>query len=88
MPSDSVAPGFAPVIQHQESAIAEKIAVFFGFRLVERIALVQAPLPVSKATHSYTPPALTAPSADVAAIEDDELRNALASLERHLQPKA
>lgn len=77
-------------LQHSEPQVVERINAHFGHRAVARLALRQAPLP-RRAEPLPAPPAtppsaerLKAIEADVAAIEDPELRAALASLGRAL----
>lgn len=74
-----VTPGFAPLIQHQEPMILERIATFFGFRAVAKLRLVQAPLPVPPPPMKRKAP-LVENLADplLAEVADPELKQALA----------
>jgi hypothetical protein len=70
-------------IQHASDVILQRVNRFFGWSAVGRLALRQAPLSRKKSRKPAKPPA----AADVAklaetmrAIEDDDLRNALARL--------
>ena len=70
-------------IQHASDVILQRVNRFFGWSAVGRLALRQAPLSRKESRKPAKPPA----AADVAklaetmrAIEDDDLRNALARL--------
>jgi hypothetical protein len=69
-------------IQHLGEVICERVNRFLGWRAVERIALRQAPL--RRAAHKAMPasdPAVAARiAADLPAIADEDLRQALARL--------
>ena len=77
-------------IQHLSAVILERVNRFFGWQAIGRIALRQAPL------RRQTPPAPPAPpdpaeqariAASMAAIEDDDLRQALARLGAAIKQK-
>jgi len=84
-----VVPGAATRLQHIEPQLLERIASYFGFRAVKRLALRQGPLPRSAAKPAVqlagdapadplAPPDMAAPFLD--RIEDESLRRALAAL--------
>ena len=70
-------------IQHSSDAILQRVNRFFGWNAVGKIALRQAPLSRPKVRKTVKPldPATVAREAgELATIEDDELREALARL--------
>lgn len=81
-----VAPGFALMVQHVTPQIIERINGFFGYRAVNRLALIQGPLPSAAPRRSQaakqplSPAAETEIEAAVAPIADPDLRQALARL--------
>lgn len=81
----TVAPGgFAVEIQHLEGPLLERVNSFFGYEAVNRLHLVQAPLPPAPAP--APPPPVLEPQEEreihdlVAAVTDDVLRERLESL--------
>ena len=77
---------FAVELQHMEPVLLERIATHFGYRAVTRLAIRQGPLPERPAEPPQPRP-LSADEAralddQVAAVPDDGLRAALASLGR------
>ncbi|MGE0736443.1 MAG: DUF721 domain-containing protein [Alphaproteobacteria bacterium] len=82
-----VAPAAAVEIQHLTPQIVERVNRFFGFRAVDRLALVQGPLPKRQAATRKPPRALSPAEDDgiaqrTALIEDEALRRAVADLGR------
>ncbi|MFO1189439.1 MAG: DciA family protein [Alphaproteobacteria bacterium] len=81
-----VAPGWALMIQHVTPQIIERINGFFGYRAVDRLAVIQGPLPASRAkkpepaARPLTPADETAIASAVAPVTDPELRQALSRL--------
>lgn len=80
-----VAPGAGPELQHLTPLVLERIGAFFGWRAVDRLRLIQAPLdaPARRAHPSpavLTPAEETALDSAVASAGDDRLRNALKRL--------
>ncbi|HTT79285.1 MAG TPA: DciA family protein [Stellaceae bacterium] len=81
-------PGAALDLQHRTPLLIERIDLFFGRRVVERIALVQGPLPLGAATSpvprkdSLSAAAAAALDARLADIADPALREALGRLGR------
>lgn len=81
-----VAPGFALMVQHVTPQIIERVNGFFGYRAVDRLALVQGPLPADG--RRKPPPAKPKPgpaeeawgASCVASVSDPDLRQALARL--------
>jgi hypothetical protein len=62
----SVAPGFAPEIQHGEPVLLDRINGFFGYRAVARLALQQT----LSARHRAPPGPRPLQSGEAAALED------------------
>jgi len=81
-----VAPGWALMVQHVAPQIIERINGFFGYRAVDRLAVIQGPLPASRATKAppvsrpLTPEDETAIASAVAPVADPDLRRALSRL--------
>jgi hypothetical protein len=72
-------------IAHQEPQIIERIAVYFGYRAVNRLRLVNGPLEKSEAAPRRAPRSLSSESAEslretVAATQNEEVKGALARL--------
>lgn len=82
-----VAPAAAVEIQHLTPQIIERVNRFFGYRAVDRLALLQGPLPKRK-TDKREPPRPLSPAEDAgiargtAAIDNEPLRQAVADLGR------
>lgn len=77
--------GFALELQHMQAAILERLATYFGYVAVSRIAISPAVLPSPKPKPQTPPPALAAGSARVTGVEDEALKDALQSLARALE---
>lgn len=82
-----VAGSWAVELQHLEPVIVERINAYFGYRAVDRLRIVQGPLPPEAGPREPRRRPLASAEADavaatVAGIEDDELRTALARLGR------
>jgi hypothetical protein len=80
-----VAPGAGPELQHLTPLVLERIAAYFGWRAVDRLRLVQAPLAAPAPAGRPSPAALTAEQesaldSTVAAAGDDRLKQALRRL--------
>ena len=80
-----VAPGgFALELQYLEKQLIERINSYFGYGAIERIHMVQEPLPALPPVPEPRPSLASDEIADVAAmvanVEDDELREHLKSL--------
>ncbi|MET0720704.1 MAG: DciA family protein [Tardiphaga sp.] len=70
-------------IQHSSDAILQRVNRFFGWNAIGKIALRQAPLSqprVRKTVKPLDPAAVAKEAKELATIEDDELREALARL--------
>jgi len=70
-------------IQHSSDAILQRVNRFFGWNAVGKIALRQAPLSrpkVRKTVKPLDPAAVAREAGELATIEDDALREALARL--------
>ena len=70
-------------IQHSSDAILQRVNRFFGWNAVGKIALRQAPLSrpkVRKTVKPLDPAAVAKEAGELATIEDDALREALARL--------
>jgi hypothetical protein len=79
-------------LQHLEPVVLERINTYFGYRAVERLKLVQGPLPAC-ATTGLPPPSPTPADearaeALVADIDDPELRRTLAGLGKQLYARS
>jgi hypothetical protein len=87
--SIAVENGFAPELQHSQSLILERLAVYFGYRAVVRISISHTYVPESK--KPLAKPLVKKLSADSLAIvekvDDDELRAALTSIAMTLAKK-
>ncbi len=84
-----VTSAFAPELQHLAPLVIERINRYFGFGAIARLTLSQGPVirPPRKKRHPLPEPepaALRRLEARVAAIEDEELRAALAGLGRNV----
>jgi len=82
-----VASGWALDLAHLEPLLIERIATFYGYRAVTRLALVQGPVPRPEAPAKPAPRPLTAAEeaaleGSLAAVEDGGLKAALAALGR------
>ena len=80
-----VAPGAGPELQHVAPLVLERINAFFGWRAVERLRLVQAPLPAKRGRAPEPDEPLS--QAEAVALDsslegagDDRLRQALKRL--------
>jgi hypothetical protein len=70
-------------IQHASDAILQRVNRFFGWNAVGRLALRQAPLskrPIKRVSSAPAAAAVAKVAATLGAVEDDELRAALARL--------
>jgi hypothetical protein len=77
-------------IQHLSSVILERVNRFFGWQAVGRIALRQAPLTRRARAHGAAKPdnrEVEGLAATLAAVDDDELRMALARLGAAVKPR-
>ena len=77
-------------IQHLSAVILERVNRFFGWQAIGRIALRQAPLRRRETPTSPPPPdpeAAARIAASLPAIEDDDLRQALARLGAAIEQK-
>lgn len=73
--------GFAPQLQHSQPLILERLAVYFGYKAVSRITLIPATArPAPKPAARKAPPLPADCVAAAQQAQDDELREALASL--------
>ncbi len=84
--SIAVENGFATELQHAQSIILEKLAVYFGYRAVARINISHTYVPESEKKNT-TPIIKVLPASCidmVAEIEDIELRNALKNIAKTL----
>lgn len=71
----------APILQHYEPQLLERINSYFGFRAVTRLHLVQGVLPPPEKARIIPPPQPDAAvEAEVAPVSDPALRQALARL--------
>lgn len=80
-----VAPGAGPELQHLAPLVLERINAFFGWRAVDRLRLVQAPLPARRGAKAQSAEPLSADEAaaldsSLAATGDDRLKQALKRL--------
>jgi hypothetical protein len=76
----------APMMQHVAPTIVERVNLFFGYAAVEKVAIRQGIVQVSRAKSRVAPPSLRPVSAEMGdslrAIADPELRACLESLAR------
>ena len=75
-------------IQHSSDAILQRVNRFFGWNAVGKIALRQAPLSrpkVRKTVKPLDPAAVAREAGELATIEDDALREALARLDASIK---
>lgn len=82
----------APVLQHHEPQILERVNGFYGYKAVTRIVLHHVRMPVKAArAEAGPPPPAEAPPADaaaaLAAVEDPDLKAILERLGRHIAAK-
>ena len=80
-------PGAALDLQHRTPLLIERIDLFFGRRVIERIVVAQGPLPLAAAAPPLLPASLSAADASaldarLADIADPALREALLGLGR------
>jgi hypothetical protein len=81
-----VAGAFAPVLQHVEPQIVERVNAYFGYRAVARLRLVHGPVP--ERPQPGPSPAALAPEEDeglqalLSPVAEDDLHGALARLGR------
>ena len=82
----SVENGFATELQHMQPVILERLAGYFGYAAVNRIAISHTWLPAEPVkTSALAPSKGPAINADITAtVEDSELKAALVSLARTL----
>ncbi len=85
-----VAGGLALELQHLEPIVIERLNTYFGYRAVERLQIVQGPLPERPAPRRPAPPPIdpareAALEAELAGVGDAELRLALAGLGRAVE---
>ncbi len=84
-----VAAGFAPEVQHLAPLIIERLNTFYGYRAVDRLKIIQGPIPPPAAQPERVIPPLdqegeTQLAALTQGIEDPRLRDAVARLGRSL----
>lgn len=79
--------GFGLELQHLQPVILERLAMYFGYTAVSRIAIAPAMLPAAKPKEAKAPaPSLAPGSAGLADdIEDGALKDALQSLAKALE---
>lgn len=82
---------YAMELQHQEPLIVERINTFFGYKAVDRIKLIQGPLPRTHQADRHTKPPRALNSAEskalagtVADVDDPELKEALERLGKNI----
>ena len=80
-----VAPGAGPELQHLTPIVLERINAFFGWRAVDRLRLVQAPLPQRRGARRAAAEPLSSAEAEaldstLAGTADGRLKDALKSL--------
>ncbi len=84
-------PGLALELQHLEPMVIERINGYFGYNAVEKISIVQALLPVPPERGKSRPPlgpaGENALKADIAAVDDPDLRAALERLGRAIRTR-
>ncbi len=83
----------ATQLQHLEPLILQRINAHFGYGAVARLHMVQGPLPPRQSHKAPPPPKLTPEQeqtlqSNLEAVEDPELRDALARLGRHLAARS
>ena len=83
----------ATQLQHLEPLVLQRINSHFGYGAVSRLHIVQGPLPPRQRPKVPAPPRLTPEQEgnlqrELSHVEDDELREALARLGRHLAARA
>lgn len=84
-----VAPAKALEVQHRAPLVIERVNLFFGHAAVVRLALIQGPLPVNPPTRQPAARSLRAGEAaaldaQLTAVTNSELRDALARLGRRV----
>lgn len=84
-----VDPARALEVEYQRRQIIERVNVFFGYKALADMRIIQAPLlgAVVCEQRRPKPAALLPPSAEVAAIEDEGLRDALARLASNVKAR-
>ncbi len=79
-------------LQHKRQQLIERINAMFGYRAIADVRFIQAPIDATGAPRRarLTSPARQAniSSPDVAAIQDEALKAALANLESHIRSQA
>ena len=83
--------GFAVELQHFEGQMIERINTYFGYQAVERVKMIQAPLPVTDAPPPL-PPVLSDDEAQsvteqVDSVDDPDLKERLESLGRAIKER-
>ena len=81
--------GFATQLQHMQPVLLERLAMYFGYKAVERITIAHTYVPAPRKAVP-APPAAVLPAASAAladGVEDDELRAALQSFAGALSGK-
>jgi len=78
-------PGLALDIQHMETVVLDRINAHFGYRAINRIKIIQAPLPQKKENPNYKPRELTETekkslNQHLSTVEDTKLKKALENL--------
>jgi len=84
-----VASAAALEFQHRQPQIIERVNSYFGFRAVNRLRLIQAPMPNFTQENDPKPartiaPKPSTPSTKTRAVDNDDLRNALDRLEQRI----
>ena len=84
-----VDPAFALDIDYKRTQIIERVNVFFGYKALADMRIIQSPLVGSKPplVSAKAPVAALAPSADLASVTDEGLRNALIRLQKGVQSR-
>lgn len=85
-----VDPARALDVQYRAQQLIERINAHFGYRAVAELRILQAPLPAPRQARPASPPVVpgpSVPSAELAAVADDRLRSALASLQSGLRAR-
>ncbi len=82
-----VEPARALDIQYKSRLLIDRINAYFGYRAVSEIRIIQAPLLQKAAapTPRLAPKPLAREDSAVTAVDDEELRTALADLEANIQ---
>ena len=82
-----VEPARALDIQYKARLLIDRINAYFGYRAVAEIRLIQAPLIRSALPQPRVTPTMRPATPAVQAIEDTDLRDALAALEASIRAK-